>query len=158
MGVSRGIQRYKEAAKTKGSASKDQSKKKKDKDKEKEKEKAPVLAKKVAEDAQLQAALEEARLAEEAAREEEAIQKEIAAELEKDAEKTSSLVKEDFSPVNTPRERLIVEYAPLIKYIAQKIAARLPANIELDDLISSGVIGLMDAIEKYEQMNKNNLR
>ena len=45
------------------------------------------------------------------------------------------------------KDRLILEYAPLIKFIAQKIAVRLPANIELDDLISSGVIGLMDAIE-----------
>ena len=49
----------------------------------------------------------------------------------------------------TPKDKLIMEYAPLIKFIAQKIAVRLPSNIELDDLISSGVIGLMDAIEKY---------
>ena len=39
------------------------------------------------------------------------------------------------------KDKLIVEYAPLIKFIAQKIAVRLPSNIELDDLISSGVIG-----------------
>ncbi len=44
------------------------------------------------------------------------------------------------------KDQIIIEYAPLIKYIAQKIAARLPSNIELDDLISCGVIGLMDAI------------
>ena len=56
------------------------------------------------------------------------------------------------------REDIIVEYAPLIKYIAQKIAARLPANIELDDLISSGVIGLMDAIEKYDPSRDNKFK
>ena len=56
------------------------------------------------------------------------------------------------------RERLVLEYAPLIKYIAQKIAARLPANIELDDLISSGVIGLMDAIEKYDSKRDNKFK
>ena len=48
------------------------------------------------------------------------------------------------------KDKLIMEYAPLIKFIAQKIAVRLPSNIELDDLISSGVIGLMDAIDKYD--------
>ena len=67
-------------------------------------------------------------------------------------------MKEDFSPVNSTRERLVLEYAPLIKYIAQKIAARLPANIELDDLISSGVIGLMDAIEKYDSKRDNKFK
>jgi RNA polymerase sigma factor for flagellar operon FliA len=51
----------------------------------------------------------------------------------------------------TIKDEIIIEYAPLIKYIAMKIAARLPANIELDDLISCGVIGLMDAIDKYDQ-------
>jgi RNA polymerase sigma factor for flagellar operon FliA len=56
------------------------------------------------------------------------------------------------------REEIITEYAPLIKYIAQKIAARLPANIELDDLISSGVIGLMDAIEKYDPTRDNKFK
>ena len=45
------------------------------------------------------------------------------------------------------KEELIKEYAPLIKFVAQKIAVRLPPNIELDDLISAGSIGLMDAIE-----------
>src|ERR671931_262630 len=47
-------------------------------------------------------------------------------------------------------ESLIQEYAPLIKYIAQRLACRLPASVCLDDLISAGVIGLMDAIEKYD--------
>jgi RNA polymerase sigma factor for flagellar operon FliA len=56
------------------------------------------------------------------------------------------------------RDEIIKEYAPLIKYIAQKIAARLPANIELDDLISAGVIGLMDAIEKYDPTRDNKFK
>ena len=45
-------------------------------------------------------------------------------------------------------DKLVVEYAPLIKYIAHRIAKRLPPHIEVDDLISSGVLGLIDAIEK----------
>lgn len=56
------------------------------------------------------------------------------------------------------KDEIIVEYAPLIKYIAQKIAARLPANIELDDLISCGVIGLMDAIEKFDPTRDNKFK
>lgn len=48
------------------------------------------------------------------------------------------------------RERLIMEHAPLIKYIVNRIAVRLPSHIDLDDLINTGVIGLMDAIEKYD--------
>jgi len=47
-------------------------------------------------------------------------------------------------------EALIQEYAPLIKYIAQRLACRLPVSVCLDDLISAGVLGLMDAIEKYD--------
>ncbi|MEW6056946.1 MAG: FliA/WhiG family RNA polymerase sigma factor [Bdellovibrionota bacterium] len=71
------------------------------------------------------------------------------------AEATSA--KTGRAPLGT-REEIILEYAPLIKYIAQKIAARLPANIELDDLISSGVIGLMDAIEKYDPSRDNKFK
>lgn len=56
------------------------------------------------------------------------------------------------------KDKLIMEYAPLIKFIAQKIAIRLPSNIELDDLISSGVIGLMDAIEKYDPSRDNKFK
>lgn len=48
------------------------------------------------------------------------------------------------------RERLIREYAPLVKYIAQRLALKLPRHIEMDDLISTGVMGLLDAIEKYD--------
>src|ERR1700690_1430356 len=56
------------------------------------------------------------------------------------------------------KDKLIMEYAPLIKFIAQKIAVRLPSNIELDDLISSGVIGLMDAMDKYDVTRDNKFK
>jgi RNA polymerase sigma factor FliA len=56
------------------------------------------------------------------------------------------------------KDKLIMEYAPLIKFIAQKIAMRLPSNIELDDLISSGVIGLMDALDKYDPSRDNKFK
>jgi RNA polymerase sigma factor for flagellar operon FliA len=56
------------------------------------------------------------------------------------------------------RDQLIVDYAPLIRFVAQKIASRLPPNIDIDDLISSGVIGLMDAIEKYDPSRDNKFK
>lgn len=56
------------------------------------------------------------------------------------------------------KDKLIVEYSPLIKFIAQKIAVRLPSNIELDDLMSSGVIGLMDAIDKWDPTRDNKFK
>jgi RNA polymerase sigma factor for flagellar operon FliA len=48
------------------------------------------------------------------------------------------------------RDELILTYAPLIKYIATRLASRLPAHVALDDLISSGIIGLIDAIDKFD--------
>lgn len=56
------------------------------------------------------------------------------------------------------KDEIIIEYAPLIKFIAQKIASRLPSNVELDDLISCGVIGLMDAIEKFDPTRDNKFK
>lgn len=56
------------------------------------------------------------------------------------------------------KDEIIVEYAPLIRFIAQKIASRLPSNIELDDLISCGVIGLMDAIQKFDPTRDNKFK
>jgi RNA polymerase sigma factor for flagellar operon FliA len=47
-------------------------------------------------------------------------------------------------------ETVMQEYAPLVKHMAQRLACRLPASVCLDDLISAGVLGLMDAIEKYD--------
>ena len=67
--------------------------------------------------------------------------------------------KEDPSRLTSQqKDRLIMEYSPLIRFIAQKIAVRLPSNIELDDLISAGVIGLMDAIEKYDPSRDNKFK
>jgi DNA-directed RNA polymerase specialized sigma subunit len=48
------------------------------------------------------------------------------------------------------RERLILHYAPLVKYVAGRVSVGLPPNIEQADLVSYGIFGLIDAIEKYE--------
>ena len=54
----------------------------------------------------------------------------------------------EITPEN--REEVIKRYSPMIKYVANRIAMRLPPHIEVDDLISVGVLGLMDAISKYD--------
>ena len=48
------------------------------------------------------------------------------------------------------RNKLIAQYAPLVKTIAGRMALRLPQHISQDDLKSSGVMGLLDAIDKYD--------
>jgi RNA polymerase sigma factor FliA len=48
------------------------------------------------------------------------------------------------------RERVIREFAPVIKAIAHRLAFRLPAHLDADDLISVGIIGLMDAMTRYD--------
>ena len=48
------------------------------------------------------------------------------------------------------REEVVVEYAPLVRHIANRLAARLPANLDREDLVQAGMIGLLDAIEKYD--------
>lgn len=76
--------------------------------------------------------------------------------------KSSALLKkykeEPSKLTSQQKDRLIMEYTPLIRFVAQKIAVRLPSNIELDDLISAGVIGLMDAIEKYDPSRDNKFK
>jgi RNA polymerase sigma factor for flagellar operon FliA len=60
-------------------------------------------------------------------------------------------VKEKHSEIPpTLREQIVLEHTPLIRYIVNRIAIRLPSHIDLDDLYNTGVIGLMDAIEKYD--------
>jgi RNA polymerase sigma factor for flagellar operon FliA len=48
------------------------------------------------------------------------------------------------------RNRLVEQYLPLVKYNGERIWARLPDGVELDDLISAGVFGLMDAIDAFD--------
>jgi RNA polymerase sigma factor for flagellar operon FliA len=48
------------------------------------------------------------------------------------------------------RERLILHYAPLVKYVASRVATGLPSSVEQGDLVSYGMFGLIDALEKFE--------
>ena len=56
------------------------------------------------------------------------------------------------------RNKIIENYLPMIESITKRISARLPANIQYNDLISSAVIGLMDAIGKYDSSRNNKFK
>jgi RNA polymerase sigma factor FliA len=55
-------------------------------------------------------------------------------------------------------EGLIEAYAPQVKYLAHRLACRLPASVCLEDLISAGVLGLLDAIKKYDPTRAASLK
>jgi RNA polymerase sigma factor for flagellar operon FliA len=48
------------------------------------------------------------------------------------------------------RNDLILEYAPLVKFVANRIAMRVPPSVSLDDLISAGIMGLLDAVDRFD--------
>ncbi|WP_235926013.1 FliA/WhiG family RNA polymerase sigma factor [Actinokineospora pegani] len=48
------------------------------------------------------------------------------------------------------RDRLVLHYAPLVKYVAGRVGTGLPAHVDVSDLTQSGIFGLVDAIEKFE--------
>ncbi len=54
------------------------------------------------------------------------------------------------APTTELRNRLIERYLPLVRYNAERIWARLPDGVDIDDLISAGVFGLMDAIDAFD--------
>ena len=47
-------------------------------------------------------------------------------------------------------DELIAQHAPLVRRLALQLSARLPANVELDDLMQAGMMGLLDAVRRYE--------
>lgn len=53
------------------------------------------------------------------------------------------------------REKLILEYAPLVKIVAGRLSMYLGYNVEYDDLVSYGIFGLIDAIDKYNPDKQN---
>jgi RNA polymerase sigma factor FliA len=48
------------------------------------------------------------------------------------------------------RDRLIINYAPLVKFVAGRLGSGLPAHVDENDLVSYGLLGLISAIERYE--------
>ena len=52
------------------------------------------------------------------------------------------------------RDRLLLEHLPAVRYIARRIHERLPQHVELDDLVSAGAVGLIDAFSKFDHNKK----
>ena len=74
---------------------------------------------------------------------------------EKPVDTTATVVAElwaDYKESGTKeaRERLILHYSPLVKFVAGRVASGLPQNIEQSDLVSYGIFGLIDAIDKFD--------
>ena len=61
---------------------------------------------------------------------------------------------DDYAKTKSPeiREKIILEYAPLVKLVAGRLSMYLGHNVEYDDLVGYGVFGLIDAIDKYDNM------
>src|SRR6185295_7315279 len=59
---------------------------------------------------------------------------------------------QEFKRTNSPalRDRLIIQYAPLVKYVAGRLGSGLPAHVEEGDLVSYGLLGLIGAIERFD--------
>ncbi|UJW35987.1 FliA/WhiG family RNA polymerase sigma factor [Saccharothrix sp. AJ9571] len=54
------------------------------------------------------------------------------------------------APEQRLRDRLVLHYAPLVKYVAGRVGTGLPTHVDVGDLVQSGIFGLVDAIEKFE--------
>ena len=60
------------------------------------------------------------------------------------------LHEEGGEPMQALRDRLILTYAPLVKFVAGRLGSGLPAHVEENDLVSYGLLGLIGAIERYD--------
>ena len=55
------------------------------------------------------------------------------------------------------REKIIIEYAPLVRVVAGRLSMYLGYNVEYEDLVSYGIFGLIDAIDKFDRGKDVNL-
>ncbi|HEV2135935.1 MAG TPA: FliA/WhiG family RNA polymerase sigma factor [Terracidiphilus sp.] len=55
-------------------------------------------------------------------------------------------------------ERTVLKYLPLVRFLARRIHMRLPDHVDIEDLISAGVVGLLDAIHKFDPAKKVQFR
>ena len=67
------------------------------------------------------------------------------------------------SPAGTPvlsgeQERVLLEHLPIVRFLARRIHERLPQHVDIEDLVSAGVVGLMDAFAKFDPTKKVQFR
>lgn len=56
------------------------------------------------------------------------------------------------------QERVLLEHLPMVRFLARRIHERLPQHVEMEDLVSAGVVGLMDAFAKFDPQKKVQFR
>jgi RNA polymerase sigma factor FliA len=61
-------------------------------------------------------------------------------------------------PMTEEHERVIVEHLPIVRYLARRIHERLPQQVDIEDLVSAGVLGLIDAFHKFDPEKKVQFR
>jgi RNA polymerase sigma factor for flagellar operon FliA len=61
-------------------------------------------------------------------------------------------------PLTAEQEQQLMEHLPTVRYLARRIHERLPHHVELDDLVSAGVLGLLDAMRKFDPAKKVQFR
>lgn len=71
-----------------------------------------------------------------------------------DAYATSLLKNPSQAFTEVERDTLLLEHLPTVRYIARRIHERLPQHVDLDDLVSAGMVGLMDAFSKFDHTKK----
>ncbi|WP_251106718.1 FliA/WhiG family RNA polymerase sigma factor [Alloacidobacterium dinghuense] len=74
---------------------------------------------------------------------------------EKKTAYSEAAVSQRFTP---EEERVMVEHLPIVRYIARRIHERLPQHVEMEELVSAGVLGLMDAFQKFDPEKKVQFR
>jgi RNA polymerase sigma factor for flagellar operon FliA len=60
--------------------------------------------------------------------------------------------------LNSEQERVLLEHLPIVRFLARRIHERLPQHVEIEDLVSAGVVGLMDAFSKFDPTKKVQFR
>ena len=60
--------------------------------------------------------------------------------------------------LNGEQERVLLEHLPIVRFLARRIHERLPQHVDIEDLVSAGVVGLMDAFSKFDPAKKVQFR
>lgn len=89
-----------------------------------------------------------------------AANREMLAEIPDEMPKTvySGMAAQTPTAFTPDEERMMVEHLPIVRYIARRIRERLPQHVEMEDLVSAGVLGLMDAFQKFDPAKKVQFR
>jgi RNA polymerase sigma factor for flagellar operon FliA len=61
-------------------------------------------------------------------------------------------------PITLEQERMMIDHLPTVRFLARRIHERLPQHVEIEDLVSAGVLGLMDALQKFDPAKKVQFR